>query len=343
MLFHAYSAYGSVEPSETETLLSKIFAYGWLGVNLFFSISGYVIYMSLLKSKNFFTFGFARYLRLAPAMLLASILIYVSSFYIVERPLGPAKLVDILPSLTFIGPGLLSRIFDIEIKSLDGAFWSLYVEVKFYILVSILYFFLNDKKLHGLSVMFVSWIVLSAISEILKPDYLIIEQVLKILDYCETGYFGWFLIGVFAYKYHTKKKPLNLLLLLITSVLAILSIEYDNIGVLLIGPIVVVVFILPIFSRLFNKWLTFRFFIFFGYISYPLYLIHQNIVTGLAIKSYNFFPYFPSLLYPIPFIGVVILIALFITRIEPYIKNKLIRILPKKLFGIQIIFKSSSN
>ena len=79
-------------------------------MQLFFAVSGYVIYMSLFKSQNFMMFGLARYLRLAPAMIVASISLYLTSFYIVERPLGVANLQDLLPSLTFVEPGLISKI-----------------------------------------------------------------------------------------------------------------------------------------------------------------------------------------------------------------------------------------
>ena len=56
--------------------LSKIFIHGDLGVNLFFLISGFVIFMSLNKSLNFLTFIKKRYFRLFPSMLFASLLYF---------------------------------------------------------------------------------------------------------------------------------------------------------------------------------------------------------------------------------------------------------------------------
>ena len=52
VLFHAYTRWGSIETFNQLEILKTLFSYGWLGVHLFFSISGYVIYMSLKKSEN---------------------------------------------------------------------------------------------------------------------------------------------------------------------------------------------------------------------------------------------------------------------------------------------------
>ena len=73
-----------------------------------------------------------------------------------------------------------------------------------------------------------------------------------------------------------------------------------------------------------------------GYISYPLFLIHQNIVTGLAIKFHTIYPNLPSFVYPIPFILIVMFVSNLIANLEPKFKKLLKNIFPKRFFGYQL-------
>lgn len=336
IFFHAYSRWSSIETFQQEAFFTDFFAYGWLGVQLFFAISGYVIYMSLLKSSNLLIFGFARYLRLAPAMLIAAVLIYVTSFYIVERPLGVANLVDLLPSVTFVDPGLLGKILGIDIRSLDGAFWSLYIEVKFYVVAAVLFFVFKDKNLLGLGIMFALWIAIKIITVLLGVNNHLILLTLNVLDYAGVKYYGWFLLGVLAYRYQVKVTTRNAALLLMVAGLAIVSTGTQNIEILVAASVAAALFILPLFNSYVRKTLSSTVLLFFGYISYPLYLIHQNIVTGLAIKLHDFIPGIPTYFYPLPFIGMVVLAAFIIARMEPYLKRYLLELLPDVIFGCKI-------
>ena len=47
VLFHAYSRWTSIEPFEQSSFFTKIFQTSWLGVELFFIISGYVIFLTV--------------------------------------------------------------------------------------------------------------------------------------------------------------------------------------------------------------------------------------------------------------------------------------------------------
>ena len=68
VLYHAYSRWGNIETFNQSIILSDFFSYGFYAVEIFFAISGYFIYQSLLRRKRFSNFGLKRYLRLAPAM-----------------------------------------------------------------------------------------------------------------------------------------------------------------------------------------------------------------------------------------------------------------------------------
>ena len=122
------------------------FKYGYLGVQLFFLISGFVILMTLEKSKSFIDFMYKRWLRLFPAMLIATFLIYTTASIFYERPAGIPNIHSIIPGLFFINPIILEKITNIHFPTMEGAFWSLYVEMFFYIIFGLSYFVIKERN-----------------------------------------------------------------------------------------------------------------------------------------------------------------------------------------------------
>jgi peptidoglycan/LPS O-acetylase OafA/YrhL len=116
-----------------------LFVHGYLGVQLFFIVSGFVISMTLLGCRDWLDFAGKRFARLFPTMLLCSVLTY-AVLRLVPLPVFPVQPRDFLPSLTFTEPELWSRAFGAPFRAIDGAYWSLQVEVKFYFWAALLYF-----------------------------------------------------------------------------------------------------------------------------------------------------------------------------------------------------------
>lgn len=336
VFFHAFSRWGEEETFDQSALLKDFFEYGWLGVQLFFAVSGYVIYMSILNSNNALMFSLSRYLRLAPAMLIASALIYLTAQYIPERPWGVLNIVDLLPSLTFIDPIILELVLGMKIKSLDTVFWSLYVEVKFYITVAILFFVFKDRKLYGLSMLYAIWWILEILTNLFNVTNPVVDNALYVIKLADIEYYGWFLLGIFAYQYQAENNTRNLIVLFTMAFIAILSLWDFNFKPMLATTITACLFLIPIFSSYIRRILSTKLILFFGYISYPLYLIHQNLVTGLAIKLHGYYPDLPAYFYPLPFIGAVILCAYFIARLEPFGKKALRSLFPNEIFGYKL-------
>jgi len=336
VFYHAYSRWSSIEPFDQNGILQNLFSYGWLGVQLFFGISGYVIYMTILKTNNFFMFGLARYLRLAPAMLIAACLIYTTAFFIVERPLGAPSLIDFIPSLTFVQPGVFNEILGTEMRSLDGVFWSLYVEVKFYFIVAFLFYIVGDKKLKGLNLLFMIWCIFAVNNFLVIVNNSYTNLIFYTLNVIGVNYYGWFLLGVIAYKYQVDKTKRNAFLLLAMLIVAVLSSSFEDIKNFLPALITASIFIAPFFIEKARELLSSEKLLFVGYISYPLFLIHQNIVTGLAIKLHAIYPNLPAFVYPIPFILIVIFISYLIANLEPKFRKSLKNIFPNKFFGYQL-------
>ena len=114
-----------------------------MGVQLFFLISGYVIFMSLERSGGVGDFMMRRWLRLFPAMLTCSIFIYATAGAFL-RPSGQPGLRDLIPGLTFTEPDWWAAFFGSPQGVLEGSFWSLFVEVKFYAVVSIVFYLASE-------------------------------------------------------------------------------------------------------------------------------------------------------------------------------------------------------
>jgi peptidoglycan/LPS O-acetylase OafA/YrhL len=338
VFYHGYSRWGSIETFEQNATVQEVFAHGWLGVQLFFAISGYVIYMTLLRSQNIFMFAVNRYLRLAPAMLVASLLIYLSSFWIVERPLGAAHPQDLLPSVTFIDPILLSKLTGLDVKSLDDAFWSLYIEVWFYGVAALLFFVCKDKALNGISFLYFAYLLTEALHRY-GVDSTSLAIARSVLDHAGAMYYAWFLVGIFSCKYAEGHRNASLIIGGLFALLGSAQIVLDRdvtVSLIVLTLSISVSFMAPLFSNMVKTILESKALVFFGFISYPLYLLHQNVVTGLAIKLHNAGVNLPSVLYPIPCILLVIIISYGLAKVEPYIKSNIQKALPLKLFGMAI-------
>jgi peptidoglycan/LPS O-acetylase OafA/YrhL len=151
MLYHFFSRwapplnYSSLYPYGNAY---SYFKFGYLGVEFFFIISGFVIYFTLDKTNNFKSFWEKRAIRLIPSMVVASILTFVIFILFDKKFLFPTShnLLNFFPGVTFISPYIYNQIFNgsYKFEYLNGSYWSLWPEVQFYLLASVV-FYLNRK------------------------------------------------------------------------------------------------------------------------------------------------------------------------------------------------------
>jgi peptidoglycan/LPS O-acetylase OafA/YrhL len=114
-------------PSVQFPTLNVVGRYGYLGVNLFFVISGFVILMTAYDRK-IESFTASRVARLFPAYWVAVLLTVILQYYWHEgRHASP---VEALVNLT-----MTQEVFDIV--NVQGAFWTLWIELKFYLLIGV--------------------------------------------------------------------------------------------------------------------------------------------------------------------------------------------------------------
>jgi len=133
LLFHYTArqspAWGGVDPVQVFPWLSQFTRYGFLGVELFFVISGFVILMTAWGRKVG-EFAIARFTRLFPAYVFAVLFTatVVTVFGSLNYNVTP---LEVLTNMTLLQEPL-------GIASVDGVYWSLLIELKFYFLLACL-------------------------------------------------------------------------------------------------------------------------------------------------------------------------------------------------------------
>jgi len=325
VLYHAYTRWPRLIPYGDKYANFILAHYGWLGVELFFMISGFVIYMTLEKCTTFSEFIFRRWLRLFPGMLVASIGIYATARFFNERPSGIPRLIDIFPGLLFIDPAWISKSLNFQIGMLEGVFWSLFVEVKFYVIFGAIYFSFRKRYLkESLAIFYLSCIVISMISNITHANILL--SISHILNFNLSGrFYGWFLIGAFYYELYEKFSPKKMAYLIVIS--CITSVYADSVGdlkIILLSAILILIFISSLYIRRIQVLLSSNVILYFGFISYPFYLIHENLMISMIRKIGTKWRPLPDFLIPVIPVAIISIIAyLLAAYAEPFARRRI--------------------
>ena len=321
IIFHTYSRWSEYIPWTTGSKEFPLFKYGYLGVELFFLISGFVIYLTLNKCISYREFIFRRWIRLFPAMLIVTILVLASSTLLYERPAGKPNLIDVFPGLFFIEPSFFTKTFGAETSALEWSFWTLFIEVKFYLLFGGLYFLSRKRALFILSLIFMSGFVYKLVIHFcpsLQIKYF--ESIL--FDILSINYFGWFIIGALFYLAYLEKNKNYIFLSILLLPPTIIQTTCQDVAEAAAGLVVYLIFLLSIVNHNFSKIIACRIFVFIGFISYPLYLIHENALVSLTIKTHKHYSAMPNMLTPLPGLLLIILLAFLVAKyIEPFVKK----------------------
>jgi len=132
MVYHYKSKYIQSLGSGHPELAHSIYAvtkFGYLGVDLFFIISGFVIFASAM-GRTSFQFAVSRITRIYPTLWVC---VTFTALVLVATP-GPASGIDLkqwLANLTLMNKTL-------GIDYIDGVYWTLQIEIEFYLCVFLL-------------------------------------------------------------------------------------------------------------------------------------------------------------------------------------------------------------
>lgn len=245
--------------------IEPIVKYGALGVDLFFLISGFVIALSA-EGRSFASFCASRITRIIPTYWLAIIL--TSSFILIEGNISQISIRQILANLFMLQSALGE-------KDIDGVYWTILIEIRFYILVGFLILCKSYKHYH--------WFLLFWIT-LCFADFkgLSIGPLRQIFITSWGFYFA--AGGAFYFLYKRQHIILSLLTILISLLIAVSkqSELFIKIGTeesiqtaqsLIIGCYLLMAVIATKWLDNLNwNWLPIA-----GGLTYPLYLIHEVI------------------------------------------------------------------
>jgi peptidoglycan/LPS O-acetylase OafA/YrhL len=275
--------------------------YSFFGVPFFFVISGFVILYSLENTNNYLEFLKKRYLRLAPAMFICSCLTFCFFTFIYSgEGYGNSKYFpNLLIANTFIDPHVFDLfVGEIKFYYIDAAYWSLWVEVCFYIIIGFLFFNNKEKYIRNFIIicivgMFVYNVLKSNIVHSFIKDYISEDTTSLMISISKClGFFSeclWFLIGVFLYKlYNMPSKRKYIYYIVLCGFLQAGLQKFDLIFTILTF-ITITIYLIFVYKSHLLIYLTNPFIGKLGVTSYSVYLIHYHIGAGCIVMYRNYF------------------------------------------------------
>lgn len=262
--------------------LGHVTRFGFLGVELFFLISGFVILMSAWD-RRVGDFAVSRLVRLFPAYWVSVVLSL--GVYLVFRsyvPFGPGTdgpLMRFLPNLTMLQEGVGSQRMEV-------VYWTLYVELHFYVLISLLIW---RGVTYSRCIGFMTgWLLLSVFAVEANFGFAKVLLLWRYAPFFVAG-MGFFLV----YRYGG-----NLIVWLLIAAGWALGCYYDvkynfpdfivpGVSEYVIPAGVTLVFgIMALAATHRLAWLRWRVLTPLGMLTYPLYLVHQTISRTFVPRLY---------------------------------------------------------
>lgn len=293
------------------------FSYGWLGVPFFFILSGFVITLTIERCKSSLQFLKKRFVRLYPTfwicLLITLCAIWVTKSQSID-PMFDRPMLDILMNFTMFHE--LAKLHHV-----DGAYWSLLPELLFYLLMALLFVFKKVDKV----LQYNGALLLICFIHYFFP----IPIISRLLD---LHYVLLFMIGICFYRIYTRegKAPIYLHILVVANLVlgiylyGIVRPHLDILIIFITFPAIVLFFYIFVYLK-FEILGRSTVLLFLGFISYPLYLVHQ--ITGY-IFMLSFDQYMPRVFSILLTTSIAIGIASIVTYIlEPPFKNVIKKII----------------
>lgn len=262
-------------------LWGSVFLLGTAGVDLFFMISGFVILLSIQKVFSAKQFIINRFSRLYPTYwtVVSFTFLLIIAEFVFGLPDGHIDLVQYLINLTMFQ-------YYFGIIDLDGPYWTMIIEMLFYLFMLVLYRFkwLNYFTSIGLLLSLTTALLCTFFYEVFCMEAVIYWFPL-------LPFIPLFIAGSLFYKlYMNPNKMWDVYLCIFVLLLCQIAlfpyagrshyyISIQQYGLLL--SFFFLLFILFVHGKL--KWIVNPVSLFFGKISFALYLIHQHISIILIL------------------------------------------------------------
>ena len=298
---------------------------GYLGVDIFFVISGYLMSLILdvkIDKKNIVNFYIKRIKRILPALIFIILITLIFGFFLLgtanyER-LGKSS----ISSLLFLSNFFFWREWGyFDLNSLSKPLlhtWSLSVEMQFYFIFPVILFVLNNifKKIEIIFKLIFLFSIAILITEIF------VETKKVATFYLMPFRLSEFLIGSIGYycekKYNNKLNNSYIFIFaLIIILICFLNFDKDTRfpGISSFLPcFMAIIIILNKDNYLANKILKSNFLIFLGNISYSLYLVHWPVYIFYRLFKFREIYIYEKIL-------LVLISILFSYLINKYVEN----------------------
>jgi peptidoglycan/LPS O-acetylase OafA/YrhL len=301
------------------------FYLGVTGVDLFFIISGFVIFMSLNKTKSSRSFVVNRFIRLYPTYWACATFTFLlnCAYALRHKSLTTDSVINYIVNMTMFQHYL-------GISNLDGTYWTLIIEMVFYLTMLVIYYFGQLKRIEVIgSLLTGAALFLFVFIRIIYPGtYEKIKFIYPLLNH-----FPLFFAGIIFYLIKNNR-PTLVRYVMIGLCFVASCLSYDSLGrsgVSYNEHIWMLVTYFVIFTFYVNSkldWLTNKMSLFLGTISYALYLIHMTL--GL----YYLRPFTYKLFGGFSWLGILLILAIVISLasvITYYIEKPAMRFLKARL------------
>jgi peptidoglycan/LPS O-acetylase OafA/YrhL len=275
VLYH-YTTWYDEKFGHAQTLLFN-FPKGKYGVELFFIISGFVIFLSLSRIQSSLDFVIGRFSRLYPAYWVAVLLTF-SVISLAGMPQFQVSWQEAIANLT-----MLQVLLDIP--SIDPVYWTLQLELFFYLIMLVLY---ETRLLKYINLLSVIWLLVMVVTIALEYyGIAILPEKFKAIFLLSRPnsfiYANLFIVGMMLYKIYRTGASVPRYAIIAAGLL-VYKLEHSW-----AETIITFAFVL-LFHGIFQGyfvWLNQRVLIFLGTISYTLYLVHQNIGYVVIYNLYK--------------------------------------------------------
>lgn len=247
-LFHIILGNEVLFPSTN--LLEQVFSVGYLGVEIFFILSGYVICYSLPENfgyQHLKTFLLKRVVRIEPPYVVSILLVLLLN-YVSHRITGLPHNIDvvvILSHLAYINNFVSGSYVNV-------VYWTLGIEFQFYLIIGLLFPFFQRSYLVLIAMAF-AFISIACLPLPFKADVIL-------------PYFSFFVLGILLFFFKTKTQLALLPYLLISALCCLQIYLFQGVAATVAATSTLLTLHFWNYSHPLIR--------FFSTISYSLYLVH---------------------------------------------------------------------